>query len=130
MIDVVRAPEEHVSGIINVCRVAYWNTYRTTHSKAYINRAIETFYHRERVCREVTETSRSWGGYFVALDHDQVVGAGGGGMPDCQMSELFVLYIYCPLKTKSRDRNTVVRCDHYPTEASRCEKAMGFCAKR
>ncbi|MBM7542660.1 GNAT family N-acetyltransferase [Amphibacillus cookii] len=93
MVEVIRATEAHVSGIINVCRSAYWDTYQATHSEAYIDRVVKTFYHPERVWYEVTKTSRSWGGYFVALDHDQVVGAGGGGMTDRQISELFVLYI-------------------------------------
>ncbi|WP_245630309.1 GNAT family N-acetyltransferase [Amphibacillus sediminis] len=64
-----------------------------THDHDYIRRIIAEFYNYERVLQEVTKTNWEWGGYFVALDNNQVVGAGGGGMIAKQTGEIFVLYV-------------------------------------
>ena len=42
---------------------------------------------------KVTHSSKEWGGYFVALENDEVLGAGGGGMITDSSGELFVLYL-------------------------------------
>ncbi|KHE72372.1 GNAT family N-acetyltransferase [Halobacillus sp. BBL2006] len=93
MITVEKAGREHVKGIIDVCTKGYWFTYQETHSAEYIRRVVNEFYNEERVMREVTETTRDWGGYFVALDGGNVVGACGGGMTGETIGEIFVLYI-------------------------------------
>ncbi|TWT13341.1 GNAT family N-acetyltransferase [Planomicrobium sp. CPCC 101079] len=91
--EIVKAGPQHVQGIIDVCAAGYWATYSETHSKEYIERVIDEFYNRERVLSEVTDTNRNWGGYFVALDGGEVVGAGGGGMNGEGSGEVFVLYL-------------------------------------
>ncbi|WP_327205552.1 GNAT family N-acetyltransferase [Rossellomorea vietnamensis] len=54
---------------------------------------IEEFYNEERILKEVTTSNREWGGYFVAVEDDKVVGAGGGGMVSETEGELYVLYL-------------------------------------
>lgn len=54
---------------------------------------IEEFYNPDRILNEVTNTSREWGGYFVAIEGNEVIGAGGGGMIDETAGEVFVLYL-------------------------------------
>ncbi|WP_188207620.1 GNAT family N-acetyltransferase [Alkalibacillus aidingensis] len=93
MITIEKANPHHVEGIIRVCSESYWATYKETHSEAYIQRVVSEFYHYERVLSEVVHTSRDWGGYFVALDHERVVGAGGGGIISDHAGEIFVLYL-------------------------------------
>lgn len=93
MIQIIKACVEHVQGIAKVCTDGYWATYGETHSKEYIDRIIEEFYNTERIASEVQQTSREWGGYFVALEHGEVIGAGGGGMISDTAGEIFVLYL-------------------------------------
>lgn len=93
MIHIVKAEPHHVEGISNVCSDGYWATYADTHSEPYIKGIIEEFYNHERISKEVLETSKEWGGYFVALEGDEVIGAGGGGMIGDTSGEIFVLYL-------------------------------------
>jgi GNAT superfamily N-acetyltransferase len=93
MIKICKADPSHVHGIAKVCSDGYRATYGETHSKEYIERIISEFYNTDRIVDEVTKTSRYWGGYFVALDNDEVVGAGGGGMINDTAGEVFVLYL-------------------------------------
>ncbi|MFD2211231.1 GNAT family N-acetyltransferase [Virgibacillus halophilus] len=41
----------------------------------------------------MTVSNRHWGGYFVAIENEKVVGAGGGGMIGETTGEVFVLYL-------------------------------------
>ncbi|MBO8173107.1 MAG: GNAT family N-acetyltransferase [Bacillaceae bacterium] len=93
MIKIVKADTRHVAGIAKVCRDGYWATYSELRSEEYINRIIKEFYNHERIQREVTETTRAWGGYFVAVEDNEVIGAIGGGMIDNTAGEVFVLYV-------------------------------------
>lgn len=93
LIQIMKANESHVEGISSVCIRGYWATYGETHSKEQIERVIRDFYNHERILREVTESNRDWGGYFVAVENGKVVGAAGGGMIDEEVGELFVIYI-------------------------------------
>ncbi|MFC0523736.1 GNAT family N-acetyltransferase [Pontibacillus salicampi] len=93
MIEIRKANESHVEGISSVCTNAYWATYGETHSNEYIERVIKDYYNHERILGEVTESNCDWGGYFVAVEKGKVVGAGGGGMIDNRVGELFVLYL-------------------------------------
>ncbi|MFP3472702.1 GNAT family N-acetyltransferase, partial [Micrococcus sp. SIMBA_144] len=61
--------------------------------KEYIERVIEEFYNEERILQEVTTSDRDWGGYYVAVENGEVLGAGGGGMIGKTEGELFVLYL-------------------------------------
>ncbi|MGX6444862.1 GNAT family N-acetyltransferase [Neobacillus sp. K501] len=93
MIHIRKADPTHVQGIANVCSAGYRATYSETHTKEYIERMIKEFYNMERIVSEVTNTSREWGGYFVAVENNEVIGAGGGGMIAANTAEIFVLYL-------------------------------------
>ncbi|MEK5038666.1 GNAT family N-acetyltransferase [Sporosarcina sp. FSL K6-3457] len=93
MIHILKASPSHVAGIAKVCSDGYRATYKETHSKAYIEGIIKEFYNHERILKEVTETSKQWGGYFVALEENEVIGAGGGGLVEDVSGEIFVLYL-------------------------------------
>lgn len=93
MIHILKANPNHVAGISKVCSDGYWATYNKTHSETYIEGIIKGFYNHDRILKEVTETSKEWGGYFVALEDNEVIGAGGGGMIGDMSGEIFVLYL-------------------------------------
>jgi GNAT superfamily N-acetyltransferase len=93
MVYIRKGNQNDVKGISMVCIEGYWATYRDTHSEKYIKRVIEEFYNHDRILNEVTDTSREWGGYFVAVEGNEVIGAGGGGMIDETSGEVFVLYL-------------------------------------
>ncbi|BCB04050.1 GNAT family N-acetyltransferase [Bacillus sp. KH172YL63] len=93
MIQIKQADPSHVRGIMRVCSGGYWATYGDMYTDSYIERVIEEFYNEERVLKEVKERNWHWGGYFVAVENDEVVGAAGGGMISESDGELFVLYI-------------------------------------
>ncbi len=93
MIIVSKANENHVQGIKRVCSEGYRATYHQLLSENYINGVIKEFYNEKRILQEVTQSDTHWGGYFVALDHKEVVGAIGGGMVSESAGEVFVLYL-------------------------------------
>ncbi|MEN2467285.1 GNAT family N-acetyltransferase [Ornithinibacillus sp. JPR2-1] len=93
MIQIKKANTTHVSGIVKVCTEANWATYHNIYSKEYIESIIATYYHNERILEEVSSSSKDWGGYFVALDQDEVVGVTGGGMISDLDAEVYVLYL-------------------------------------
>jgi GNAT superfamily N-acetyltransferase len=93
MIQIRKANETHVDGIVKVCTEANWATYSDIYTRDYIEAIIEEYYNHDRVLKEVTTTSVGWGGYFVASDKNKVIGAAGGGMIDDTASEVYVLYI-------------------------------------
>ena len=93
MIQIMKADYSHVKGIAKVCSDGYWATYKGMRSDEYIKRIIKEFYKLERIQKEVNETSREWGGYFVAVEDSEVIGAIGGGMISETAGEVFVLYL-------------------------------------
>ena len=93
VIHIIKADPNHVVGISKVCSDGYRATYDETHSETYIEGIIKEFYNHERILKEVTETSKEWGGYFVAVEENEVIGAGGGGMVGDTSGEIFVLYL-------------------------------------
>ncbi|GGH73596.1 GNAT superfamily N-acetyltransferase [Pullulanibacillus pueri] len=93
MIQIIKADSRHVEGIAKVCSDGYWATYKGIRSEDYIKRIIKEFYNHERIEKEVSETSREWGGYFVAVEEGKVIGAIGGGMIAETAGEVFVLYL-------------------------------------
>ncbi|QKY71739.1 GNAT family N-acetyltransferase [Lentibacillus sp. CBA3610] len=93
MISVLKADERHIDGIAEVCTEAYWATYNNTHPKDYIRRVVKEFYNHDRISKEVSVSNRGWGGYFVAVEDEKVIGAGGGGMIGNTTGEIFVLYL-------------------------------------
>ncbi|MDC3415205.1 GNAT family N-acetyltransferase [Aquibacillus sp. 3ASR75-11] len=93
MIEIQLAEEKHVNGIINVCTAGYRFVSEGILPFDYVECRCNEFYNIERVKKEVAEVNRYWGGYFVALENNLVIGAGGGGMINENSSELFVLYL-------------------------------------
>lgn len=90
---IIKADNRHVNGIAKVCIDGYWATYGDTHPKEYINRIIKEFYNVDRISKEVNVSNKHWGGYFVAIENDKILGAGGGGMIGEATGEVFVLYL-------------------------------------
>lgn len=74
IIHIIKAKPNHVAGISKVCSDGYWATYRETHTEMYIKGIIKEFYNPERILKEVSVTSREWGGYFVALEGNEIIG--------------------------------------------------------
>lgn len=93
MISIQKAAEKHIEGIAKVCTDGYWATYDSLYPKEYIERIVTEFYNHQRVLDEVTTISKEWGGYFVAIENEEVVGAGGGGIISESTGEIFVLYL-------------------------------------
>ncbi|WP_082234517.1 GNAT family N-acetyltransferase [Halobacillus massiliensis] len=93
MISVITAVASHIEGIRKVCIEGNKETYQHIYQPEYLNRVIKEYYNKDRILKETTELSRDWGGYFVALDGEDVVGAAGGGMTGSIDSELYVLYL-------------------------------------
>ena len=93
MIHICKANSNHVEGIAKVCAEGYWATYSDLYSKKYIKTVIKDFYNDERIVKEITHSSKEWQGYVVALEDDEVIGAGGGGMITDTSGEVFVLYL-------------------------------------
>lgn len=94
MIHIIKAEPIHVEGISKVCSNGYWAIYSELYSDMYIKGIVDEFYNDERVLKEILETGKNWGGYFVAVEEDKVIGAGGGGMIDDTSGEVFVLYLH------------------------------------
>ncbi|WDF05560.1 GNAT family N-acetyltransferase [Shouchella hunanensis] len=90
---IVQADINHIQGIMDVCTLGYKATYRDIFSKEYMARIIREFYNYESILKEVTTVNKKWGGYFIAVEEGNVIGAGAGGMLDDENTELFVLYL-------------------------------------
>lgn len=93
MIQIQKANPSHVDGIVKVCTDANWATYSEFYSKHYIESIIDEFYNPERILQEVMHDSKDWGGYFVAINRGEVIGAAGGGIIDDTSGEIYVLYL-------------------------------------
>ena len=57
-----------------------------------IEAVIAEYYTPERIGREIA-APEGWDGRIVAVEGDTVVGAGGGGMTEPGVGEIFVLYL-------------------------------------
>ncbi|SDN97085.1 MULTISPECIES: GNAT family N-acetyltransferase [Halobacillus] len=90
---ILKAEQAHVEGIVRVCSEGNRTTYADLYPADYIEQIIQQFYTKERILGEVTHTGKEWGGYIVAVDGDEVVGACGGGMIAEDASELYVMYL-------------------------------------
>ncbi|MBM7839168.1 GNAT superfamily N-acetyltransferase [Alkalihalobacillus xiaoxiensis] len=101
MIHVTYAKLEHAKGIQSVCTDGYWASYSHMLPSDQIKNVCEEFYNLPRIENEITETSREWLGYMVALDEDEVVGAIGGGFTGPHTAEVFVLYLN-PIRRNER----------------------------
>jgi ribosomal protein S18 acetylase RimI-like enzyme len=87
-----RAGPDDVEGIARVCADGWRDTYRDIYEPEQIESAIAGFYAPDRIAAEIT-ASDGWDGWIVAVDDGAVVGAGGGGMIEPGVGEVFVLYL-------------------------------------
>jgi ribosomal protein S18 acetylase RimI-like enzyme len=92
MIKIRRARQKDVEGIRYVCSEGYRDTYVKTHSKVYIEKTIEEFYNITRLTNEVSNPE-GWNGWYVAVENEVVLGAGGGGVTGENIGEIYVLYL-------------------------------------
>ena len=87
-----RARTEDVEAICRICAEGWRDTYVGLHTPEEIEATIARFYIPDRVAGELTETPE-WGGWWVAEDPDgRLAAAGGGGLTDPKIGEVFVLY--------------------------------------
>ncbi|MFC7321273.1 GNAT family N-acetyltransferase [Halobacillus campisalis] len=93
MVKIQKASIQHIEGIAKVCSEGNWATYRNLCSDEYIARVIKEFYNYDRIYQEVTTSNKGWGGYYVALEGNNVLGACGGGMKNEKEAEVYVLYL-------------------------------------
>lgn len=90
---VIRRAEPHdCEGIARVCAAGWRDTYRELKTPEEIEAVIAEYYSAERIGREIAEP-QGWDGWVVAVEDGEVVGAGGGGMTEPGVGEIFVLYL-------------------------------------
>ena len=92
MIDVRKATLADVEGICRVCAAGWRDTYDQLLPPTTIEQTIADFYNPARIRAEVLHPD-GWNGWWIAADNGIVVGAGGGGLIEQEVSELFVLYV-------------------------------------
>jgi GNAT superfamily N-acetyltransferase len=90
---VIRRAETHdAEGIARVCAAGWRDTYRGIKEPDRIEAVITEYYAPERIRREIA-APEGWDGWIVAVEDDTVIGAGGGGMIEAGVGEIFVLYL-------------------------------------
>ena len=81
-----------VPGISRVCSAGYRATYPDLLSDEEIEATVAEWYSLDRIYHDVVHPE-GWNGWWVALDDQTVVGAGGGAFIAPASSELYVLYM-------------------------------------
>jgi ribosomal protein S18 acetylase RimI-like enzyme len=90
---VIRRAEIHdAEGIARVCAAGWRDAYRDIKEPERIEAVIAEYYGVERISREIA-APEGWDGWIVAVEDDTVIGAGGGGMTERGVGEIFVLYL-------------------------------------
>jgi ribosomal protein S18 acetylase RimI-like enzyme len=90
---IVRRAEPHdAEGIARVCAAGWRDTYAGIKEPERIAAAIAEYYTPERISREIA-APEGWDGWIVAAEDDTVIGAGGGGITEPGVGEIFVLYL-------------------------------------
>jgi ribosomal protein S18 acetylase RimI-like enzyme len=79
-------------GIARVCAAGWRDTYRGIKEPERIEAVIAEYYTPERISGEIA-APQGWDGWIVAVEDDTVIGAGGGGMTEPGVGEIFVLYL-------------------------------------
>lgn len=79
-------------GIARVCAVAWRDTYDGLKEPERIEAVIAEYYRPERIRGEIA-AREGWDGWIVAVEDGAVIGAGGGGMTEPGVGEVFVLYL-------------------------------------
>ncbi|MCP9485471.1 MAG: GNAT family N-acetyltransferase [Gaiellaceae bacterium MAG52_C11] len=87
-----RGESQDVEGIARVCAAGWRKTYRGIKTSERIEAVIAEYYVPERIAREI-KAPEGWDGWVVAVEDDTVIGAGGGGMIEPHIGEIFVLYL-------------------------------------
>jgi ribosomal protein S18 acetylase RimI-like enzyme len=87
-----RAEIPDAEGIARVCAAGWRDTYRGIKEPERIEEVIAEYYTPERISREIA-APQGWDGWIVAVEDDTVIGAGGGGMIEPGVGEIFVLYL-------------------------------------
>jgi GNAT superfamily N-acetyltransferase len=87
-----KAGRDDAHGIARVCAAGWRDTYEGIYEPERIEAAIAEYYSPERIAGEIA-APHDWDGWIVAVDDGTVVGAGGGGMIEPGVGELFVLYL-------------------------------------
>ena len=90
---IIRRAETHdAEGIARVCAAGWRDTYRGLKEPERIEAVIAEYYTPERIRGEIA-LREGWDGWIVAVEEDTVIGAGGGGMIEPGVGEIFVLYL-------------------------------------
>jgi ribosomal protein S18 acetylase RimI-like enzyme len=87
-----RAEADDAEGIARVCAEGWRDTYASIYTPEQIESVIAEYYTPERIAAEIA-APQGWHGWTVAVDDGLVVGAGGGGMIEPGVGEIFVLYL-------------------------------------
>jgi ribosomal protein S18 acetylase RimI-like enzyme len=87
-----RAEIDDAEGIARVCAAGWRDTYCRVKEPERIEAVIAEYYTPERIRREIAP-SEGWDGWIVAVEDKTVIGAGGGGMIEPGVGEIFVLYL-------------------------------------
>jgi len=87
-----RAVPGDASGIARVCAEGWRDTYQDIYAPEEIETVISDYYTPERITAEII-APEGWDGWIVAVESGKVIGAGGGGMTDRGVGEIFVLYL-------------------------------------
>ena len=87
-----RAETSDAEGIARVCAAGWRDTYHGLKEPERIEAVIAEYYAPERISREIA-APEGWDGWIVAVEDDTVIGAGGGGMTEPGVGEVFVLYL-------------------------------------
>jgi GNAT superfamily N-acetyltransferase len=87
-----RAEIPDAEGIARVCAAGWRDTYRGIKEPERTEAVIAEYYTPERISRQIA-APEGWDGWTVAVEDDTVIGAGGGGMTEPGVGEIFVLYL-------------------------------------
>lgn len=87
-----RAEPYDAEGIARVCAAGWRDTYYGMKEPGRIEAVIAEYYSPERIRREIA-APEGWDGWIVAVEDETVIGAGGGGMTEPSVGEIFVLYL-------------------------------------
>jgi len=80
------------AGIARVCAEGWRDTYAGLYTPEHVESVVAEYYTVERIAREIA-APEDWDGWIVAIEDGSVVGAGGGGMIERRVGEVFVLYL-------------------------------------
>ena len=87
-----RAEIRDAEGIARVCSAGWRDTYSGIKEPERIEAVIAEYYAPERIRGEIA-AREGWDGWIVAVEGNTVIGAGGGGITEPGVGEVFVLYL-------------------------------------